>query len=236
MTRWRPGTRPWFATKRPLAENLTDRATAPQGGIIASASDLARYMQMMMNGQDDVLSAAGKAQMMRPASAASPSYGFGWYRGLGQRDCVALRGEPRVSKSLAWMLPAQKKGAVVLVNGDRWNRLRGNDRAPHRHRRQRRWVSTTTARGRACPRRRLFIGLVLLPIVYLLSMVWAWRHRAAIRAKSGIVGRFSLWFPLLTTLVAAWVILVWCHASSAHRSPTSTCSSPTSSWCSSRPQ
>ena len=28
-----------------------------------------------------------------------------------------------------------------------------------------------------------------------------------LRAKSGIFGRFSLWFPLLTTLVAAWVIL-----------------------------
>ena len=37
-------------------------------------------------------------------------------------------------------------------------------------------------------------------------MVWAWRHRAAIRAKSGIFGLFSLWFPLLTTIVAAWVI------------------------------
>jgi hypothetical protein len=38
-------------------------------------------------------------------------------------------------------------------------------------------------------------------------MIWAWRHRNEIRAKSGIAGRFSLWFPLLTTLGAAWVIL-----------------------------
>ncbi|MGB7983035.1 MAG: hypothetical protein WCF36_19805 [Candidatus Nanopelagicales bacterium] len=47
-----------------------------------------------------------------------------------------------------------------------------------------------------------------LPIIYLLAMFWAWRHRAAIRtkAKSGISGTFSLWFPLLTTLVAAWAI------------------------------
>jgi hypothetical protein len=54
----------------------------------------------------------------------------------------------------------------------------------------------------------LFIALVALPVVYLLSMIWAWRHRAAIRAKSesGRSGLFSLWFPLLTTLVAAWVI------------------------------
>jgi hypothetical protein len=49
--------------------------------------------------------------------------------------------------------------------------------------------------------------LVVLPIIYLLSMVWAWRHRDEIRAKSGGFGLFSLWFPLLTTLVAAWVIL-----------------------------
>ncbi len=62
--------------------------------------------------------------------------------------------------------------------------------------------------GSRLPQKALFIGLVLLPIIYLLSMIWAWLHRAKIRAKlkSGIFGLFSLWFPLLTTLVAAWVI------------------------------
>ena len=54
------GHRPWFWTKRPMGDNRTDRATAPQGGIVASANDLARYLQMMMNGEDDVLSAEGK--------------------------------------------------------------------------------------------------------------------------------------------------------------------------------
>jgi CubicO group peptidase (beta-lactamase class C family) len=65
------GHTPWFWTKRPLAEKTTDRGTAPQGGIIASANDLARYMQVLMNGEDDVLSAEGKAQMMRPAGGAA---------------------------------------------------------------------------------------------------------------------------------------------------------------------
>lgn len=37
------GHRPWFGTKRPLPENTTDRGTAPQGGIVASANDLACY-------------------------------------------------------------------------------------------------------------------------------------------------------------------------------------------------
>ena len=48
--------------------------------------------------------------------------------------------------------------------------------------------------------------MVLLPIVYLLSMIWAWRCRVELRAKAGIFGLFSLWFPLLTTLGTAWVV------------------------------
>jgi hypothetical protein len=55
--------------------------------------------------------------------------------------------------------------------------------------------------------RSVFVSLVLLPAVYLLSMVWAWRRRAEIRAKAWAFGLFSWWFPLLTTLAAAWVIV-----------------------------
>ena len=102
------GHRPWFGTKRPLPENSTDRATAPQGGIIASASDLARYLQMMMNGQDDVLSAEGKAQMMRPASAASPFYGLGWFIDSGNRTVWHSGSTPGV-ETLATMVPTKKK-------------------------------------------------------------------------------------------------------------------------------
>ncbi|MCC6270349.1 MAG: hypothetical protein IT190_03655, partial [Microbacteriaceae bacterium] len=39
---------------------------------------------------------------------------------------------------------------------------------------------------------------------------WAWLRRPKIRAKttSGFSGQFSLWFPLLTTIAAAWILLV----------------------------
>ena len=195
----------WFTTKRALANGATDRGTAPQGGIVASATDLARYMQMMMNGEDDVLSAEGKALMMRPASAASPSYGFGWY--VEPDGGVWHTGASPGFESLAWMLPAQKKGAVVLVNAvsgvgfAETTELRTGIAA-------RGLGADYDAEGSRWSQKALLIGLVLLPIGYLLSMLWAWRHRAAIRAKSGIGGLLSLWFPLLTTLVAAWVILV----------------------------
>jgi hypothetical protein len=54
----------------------------------------------------------------------------------------------------------------------------------------------------------MFASLGLLPIVYLLSMVWAWRHRVQLRAKSGAFGLFSLWFPLATTIAAALFIFL----------------------------
>jgi len=202
------GHRPWFGTKRPLPENTTDRATAPQGGIIASASDLARYMQMMLNGQDDVLSAEGKAQMMRPASTSSPFYGLGWFIDSGNRTVWHSGSTPGV-ETLATMIPAENTAVVVLVNGG--SGLGFGETAQLRN--------AITARALGLDydgessriwQKVLFVSLVTLPIVYLVSMIWAWRHRTAIRAKSqaGLSGRFSLWFPLLTTLVAAGAIFI----------------------------
>ena len=200
------GHRPWFGTKRPLPENTTDRATAPQGGIIASASDLGRYLQTMMNGQDDVLSAEGKARMMRPASAASPFYGLGWFIDAGKQTVWHSGSTPGV-ETLATMVPAEKQAVVVLANGG--SGLGFGETAE--------LLNGVTARtlglgydgeGSRIWQKVLFISVVGLPVVYLVSMVWAWRHRPALRAKSraGISGRFSLWFPLLTTLLAAWAI------------------------------
>ncbi len=200
------GHTPWFATKRPLSENSTDRGTAPQGGIVASANDLARYVQMMVNGEDDVLSAEGKAQMMRPASAASPSYGFGWNVAGGGR--VWHAGVSPGFETLATLVPAERSGVVVLVNAG--SGLGFGETT------QLREGITAEALGRyyagqdsRVPQKALFITLSLLPVVYLLSLIWAWRHRTEIRAKSSTgFGRFSLLFPVLTTLVAAWVLLV----------------------------
>ncbi|MGB7861221.1 MAG: serine hydrolase domain-containing protein [Acidimicrobiia bacterium] len=199
------GHRPWFWTKRPLAENATDRATAPQGGIVATAGDLALYMEMMMNGEDDVLSAEGKQQMIRPASSVSPFYGFGWYVDP-ENSTVSHSGLSPGFEALATLIPSEHKGVVVLVNAN--SGIGFGETAE--------LGNGITARalgldydgeGSRWTLRALFISLVLLPIVYMLSMIWAWRHRDEIRAKSGMFGLFSLWFPLLTTLGAAWFIL-----------------------------
>lgn len=109
------GHRPWFGTKQPLAAKGTHRSSAPQGGVIASAGDLALYMQVMLNGEDDVLSASGKAQMMRPASDASPWYGLGWFLDADEGTVWHSGSTPGV-ETLATIVPEEHTAVVVLVN------------------------------------------------------------------------------------------------------------------------
>ena len=199
------GHRPWFGTRRALAPGPTERVSAPQGGVVASAADLARYLQTMMNGRDDVLSADGKAQMMRPAGPASPHYGLGWFVDPGSGQVWHGGTTPGV-ETLATMRPDRGTGAVVLTNAGSGIGFGETTQLLN--------AVTATAldldydgEGSRWSQKALYIALLLLPVGYLLSMLWAWRHRGALRAKSGVAGRFSLWFPLLTTTAAAWVLL-----------------------------
>ena len=163
------GHRPWFGTKRPLPENTTDRATAPQGGIIASASDLARYLQMMMNGQDDVLSAEGKALMMRPASAASPSYGLGWFIDSGQRTVWHPDPLPVSRRSRPWLPPRRARlwswstAAVGWASGKPPNCSTASPPGA--------FGLDYDGEGPRIWQKILSIGLVALPIIYLLAVV-----------------------------------------------------------------
>ena len=50
--------------------------------------------------------------------------------------------------------------------------------------------------------------VMLMPIVFLASMIWAWRERAKLRAKSGAFGLFSLWFPLLAMVAMAGTLMI----------------------------
>ena len=201
------GHRPWFWTKRPMADDrATSRFTAPQGGVVASARDVARYLQTMMNGGDDVITAEHKELMMRSAGPASPYYGLGW---VVDRGTVWHTGTSPGIETQATMEPATERGVVVLVNAGSGTGFAETTRL--------REAVTAAGLGsayvgpaRPWGRQVLFVALAVLPVGYLLSMVWAWRHRDALRRKrvQGLAGRFSLWFPLLTTAVAAWVILL----------------------------
>ena len=198
------GHRPWFGSKRALGRVRPTRGSAPQGGIVASARDLGRYMQVMLNGEDDVLSAGGKALMMRPASDASPFYGFGWFVDTANARVWHSGASPGF-ETLATIIPSKRKGVVVMVNAG--SGVGFGEATP--------LLDGVTARALGLAwagppsrwsQKALFTGLTLTPIIFLLSMGWAWWHRDALRAKSGAFGRFSLWFPLLTALAGAWII------------------------------
>jgi|GEM_PF-783184 len=198
------GHTPWFGMKRPVKEGKTHRMSAPVGGIITSASDLALYLKMMMNGEDDIISANSKAKMMSPASDASPFYGFGWYINLND-GTVSHTGLTPGVETLAIMDPAEQKGAVIFVNsgsgmgfgesGDLFNgvsaRALGLD-------------YTKPGDGGRWSRKALFLLFALLPLLFAIGMIQSWLRREALRAKSGAFGTFSLWFPLLTTFALAW--------------------------------
>jgi CubicO group peptidase (beta-lactamase class C family) len=199
------GHRPWFGTKRRIEEHRTDLGTAPQGGIVSSASDLARYMLMMMNGKTDIISARGKALMMRPASDPSPFYGLGWFLNLEDGTVWHSGASPGV-ETLLTMMPTEMRGVVVMVNAA--SGIGFGETAAVRN-----GITASALRldysgePSRWGQKATFVSLALLPLVFLLSIVWAWRHRDGLRAKSGPFGTFSLWFPLLTTLGAAWVLL-----------------------------
>ena len=201
------GHRPWFGTKRPLPRGGTERCTAPQGGIVASAHDVALYLRVMMNGEDDILSAAGKAEMLRPASETSPHYGFGWFLDP-EAGSVWHAGSTPGFETLATVIPSRHAGVVVLVNagsglgfGETTELIRGIT--------ARALGLDYDGEGSRWAQKALFIGLTLGPFGFGLGMVWAWRKRVVLRAKrgGGAFGRFSLWFPLVTTGAGAWVIL-----------------------------
>ena len=198
------GHRPWFGTKRPFHEG-THRVTAPAGGVIASAGDVARYMAVMMNGEDDIISAESKAEMMRPADAASPYYGLGWSIDP-ENGTVFHTGTSPGTETLAILIPAERKGAVVLVNagsgmgfGETADILYG--------------VSTRALgldydgyQGR-WSRQALFVAFVLSPLLFAVGILLSWFQRNELRAKSGLFGAFSLGFPLIMTLALAWTCL-----------------------------
>lgn len=197
------GHQPWFASTRPLEERRTNRVNAPAGGIVASASDLARYLAVMMNGRDDVIRSDNKAAMLRPASAASPDYGFGW--SIDSRNGTFFHSglTPGV-ETLAVLMPAKRKGVVILANSNSGLGFGENARL----------FGGITARalglddpggGGSWGRKSLYLMFAILPVLFVIGIISAVVWRDGLRAKSGASGAFSLWFPLVMTIALAWV-------------------------------
>ena len=200
------GHRPWFGGNRAYDMGRTERVNAPAGGVFASANDLALYLAMMLNGEDDIISAAGKAAMLRPASASSPFYGFGWFIDTDAGTAYHSGLVPG-TETLATLAPAQHKGVVVLVNSN--GGIGFGENLQLRNGITARALSQEySGEGSRLWQKLTYLMVVLLPVFYLASMVWAWLSCKKLRAKSGAAGMFSLWFPLLAMTVMAGVLMI----------------------------
>lgn len=198
------GHRPWFGGMQPLADNRMPRGTAPQGGVVASAADLARYLAMMMNGRDDVLSAQGKSLMMRPASAASPSTAWAgsWTPVTGRSG---TRGRaPATNRSRPWFPPPTPGSSCWSTGAAGW--ASGRLPACVTASRPPRWASIRPMRNRACRGRSCSShGAVADRLPALHDLGLAAPGRAARRVGCGRTVQSLV--PTVHHLAAAWIIL-----------------------------
>lgn len=199
------GHAPWFGGRRPVSDRRTVRGMAPAGGVMASASDMARYLAMMMNGQDDLISADHKAMMIRPASAASPHYGLGWFLDA-EADAAYHTGLTPGVETIAVLSRAEPRGGVVLVNANSGMGfgVTGDILAG--------FAAITLGEapqsgGNHLEAKSLYVMLLVLPVLFVAGIATAWMGREGLRAKTGAFGLFSLVFPLVATLAMAWVFV-----------------------------
>lgn len=171
-----------------------------------SARDLASYLAVMMNGQSDVLSAEGKAQMLQPASEAATFYGLGWFLDTAMGSAFHGGLVPG-SEALATMIPAQRKGVIVLVNtnggvgfGESVD-LREGVTAFALDREH-------SGSGSRWGPKSAYLSVMLLAPFFVLAIIWGWMRRKELRAKrASTAGLFSLWFPLAAMIALASVLI-----------------------------
>lgn len=200
------GHRPWFGGQRPYRTGLTQRAIAPAGGIIASANDMALYLAMMMNEEGDIISAASKAEMLRPAGEASPFYGLGWLIDT-EAGTAYHSGLVPGAEASATLSPAERKGVVVLVNANGGIGFGENLQLRNGITAKALGLEYSGEGSRFWPK-MTYLMVVLLPVCFLASIIWAWVVRKKLSAKSGASGLFSLWFPLVAMLALAGVLMI----------------------------
>jgi len=197
------GHQPWFWTKRRLAHKHTDRVTAPMGGVIATASDLGLYLSVMLNDEDDIITAKSKSIMMQPASELSSFYGFGWYIDASNKT-VSHSGLSPGIETLATLSPEKKKGVVILMNSNSGMGF-GVNAALFQGITAKTLDLDFNNDANYWGTKSLLLMFMGLPLIFILAMIRLVFRREGLYAKSGISGAFSLWFPLLTTLALAWV-------------------------------
>lgn len=123
------GHQSWFGIPVAVPDLPVPGGSLPSGQLISSAEDLGHYLIAYLNGgrygETQILSPEGIGELHRPAVETMVLgyekgwYGMGWYI-VEQGQTKALHHSGLTPDFFAYMalLPAQKKGVILLVNAD----------------------------------------------------------------------------------------------------------------------
>jgi len=143
--------------------------------------------------------------MMQPASPIAPFYGLGWYIDAPNRTVYHSGLTPGV-ETLAVLSQKQKKAVVVLINSNSGMGYGSNAKLLYGISAKALGLDFTPTQTNWGVR-SIFLMFFCLPVFFLVATLWAWFRPDRLRAKSGLSGAFSLWFPLPIMLVLAGVCI-----------------------------
>ena len=215
------GHRYWFW--HPFPTTATDlpvpQGSQASGQLVSCAEDMAHYLIAHLNGgrygDAQILSAAGIAELHRPAVAAyalgpqTGQYGMGWFNETfgGQTRLVWHSGMvPDYSAYMA-LIPEQKLGVILLINADHFmmNPILAELGAGV--------ASLLIGQPPAPPKFGvlpwLMRALLLIPLLQIagvaatVQQISRWRKNPALRPGRGAVWRRHILLPLIPNLLLA---------------------------------
>jgi CubicO group peptidase (beta-lactamase class C family) len=219
----------------PIVQDTIDLLPAfePTGGLVASANDMALYLQMLLAGgaasgapSGRVVSSAAVSQLLAPASPLARStllstdfdfrYGEGWFAGPFGAAADARWHLGSLMQFAAWMvlLPETKQAVVVLINANtelpvgRVNAVMS--RLPIgvvnilRGQAPPQGLSLRAAYGR-------FIAVIIAMICTLMLIAW-WAARARRAWGSGVMAVAAVALPVAAASAGLGPALLWVFA------------------------
>lgn len=197
---------PWFGGHTPIEGIAMGTGSAPQGGVVTTASDLATYAMVMMNHQDDIITAANKQLMMSPASESVSHYGLGWslYGPLGM---VWHNGSNPGFQAQLSMRPEVQDAFVFITNGG--NSYGFNETSAVAFNLTLEMLELEGPRGgENIMSKVVFVVATLFPLFLIIFAVISWKKRANLVKHSSL----RRWMVTLVHLVFAaavsWALFV----------------------------
>jgi CubicO group peptidase (beta-lactamase class C family) len=212
------GYRYWFGIPIPAPDLPVPNGSLASGQLISTMEDMGHYLIANLNGgrygEAQILSEAGIDELQRPAAEIIEMgmklgyYGMGWIsEGSGAARIVSHSGDVPDFGAFMALVPAQKKGLVLLLNANHAMMKITYDEVGMGAAQRLAGVPPTPFKFDALPWMQR--GLLLIPLLQILGVVITlgqlgrWRRDPALHPSSGRMWRQYILLPLIPNLVLA---------------------------------